>query len=71
MDKKTTAEAARALGITRKTLLTVLIYHPELRPTEQQHPLTFTCCNHVLWLEAEIEHVSAHCARYKREYLVS
>lgn len=71
MDKKTTAEAARALGITRKTLLTVLIYHPELRPTEQQHPLTLTRCNHVLWSEAEIEHVRAHCARYKREYLVS
>jgi hypothetical protein len=71
MDKKTTVEAIKALGITRKTLLTILLYHPELRPGQPQQPLTLVCCNYVLWSEAEIEGVRAHCARHKREYLAS
>jgi predicted DNA-binding transcriptional regulator AlpA len=71
MDKKTTVEAVRALGITRKTLLTILIYHPELRPGQQPRPLTLAHCNYVLWSEAEIEQVRAHCTRQKPAYLAA
>jgi hypothetical protein len=57
MDKKTTAEAVKALGMTRKTLLITLVYHPELRPAAPLPALTLNCFNQTLWSEAEIERV--------------
>ncbi len=65
MDKKTTIEVVKALGMPRKALLTILLYHPELRPGQQQRPLTLAHCHQALWSDPEIEHVRAYCARQK------
>lgn len=71
MDPKTTVQVVKALGLTRKTLLTILLYHPELRPGQQQHPLTLAHCHQALWSEAEIEQVRAYWTRQKRAHPAS
>ena len=60
MDKKTTAEAVKTLGLTRKILLLTLVYHPELCPAAQLHVLNLAHLNQALWSDAEIERVRLH-----------
>jgi hypothetical protein len=71
MDKKTTLEVVKALRMPRKTLLTILLYHPELRPGQQQPPLTLAHCHQALWSEAEIEQVRAYWTRQQRAHLAA
>jgi hypothetical protein len=71
MDPKTTVQVVKALGLTRKTLLTILLYHPELRPGQQHQPLTLAHCNQALWSEAEIEQVRAYRTRQQRAHLAA
>jgi hypothetical protein len=65
MEKKTTAEAVKALGLTRKILWLTLVYHPELRPAAQRQALTRLGFTQTLWSDAEIERVRLYRTTHK------
>ena len=57
MDKQTTAQVAKALGITRQKIYTILQYSPHLRPGERVGPVFHYF---YLWSETEIAALRAH-----------
>jgi hypothetical protein len=63
--KKETTEVAKVLGIKVKVLARILVYHPELRPTEQLGRF-----DQGLWSEDEIEAVRVHYALYNRKHAI-
>jgi hypothetical protein len=66
MDKMTTVQAAKALGITRKTLLITLVYHPELCPSAEAGMFNLTQVSQTLWSDEEIERVRMHLTTRRR-----
>ena len=58
MDKQTTAQVAKALGLTKLQVQSILQYKPALRPSERSG-------NHgaYLWSEAEIKALREHLTK--------
>jgi len=63
MDKQTTAQVAKALGITRQKIYTILQYSPHLRTGERVGPVFHYF---YLWSETEIAALRAHIATHPR-----
>ncbi|MFN8493166.1 MAG: hypothetical protein U0350_36520 [Caldilineaceae bacterium] len=66
MDKMTTVQAAKALGITRKALLITLVYHPELCPGAEAGMFNLMQVSQILWSVEEIERVRMHLMTRRR-----
>ena len=61
MDKKTTPQVVKALGITSNHLHQILHMHPTLRPVERADEK-----RRYLWSADEIEALSAHLSSHRR-----
>jgi hypothetical protein len=66
MATKTTTEVTKALALTPKALLLTLVYHPELRPSALDQPLSWGHFRHAQWSDTEIERVRVHRTTYQR-----
>ena len=60
MDKQTTVQVAKALGISKQKIHTILHHHPHLCPDEQSGEMG----HHLWWTEAEIAALRAHIAAH-------
>ena len=59
MAKQTTAQVAKALGLTKSRLYKILRYYPALRPVERSGPMV-----QLLWSEEETAALQAHLAAH-------